>query len=223
MYYNKIYILLYKMQINVKLLDRMKYIIFIIIFLGGLYFYLNYNSSMIEGLTDVSGELRCPNLLIQKGTKYYLYNSNLVQVPGVNPVTFNNLDEYNDFLKWQRGAGIRCPVLYVQNSYDAQGNRVYKVRPSVNELEGGLPPTNPVSYDFTKLVDASHADKPYNQNSYPGYDESSYYVGTYTPLDAMKHAEANMLYSGNAMDPNWGGEKYTESLIDTGYYDGNKA
>lgn len=211
------------MLINIKLSDRIKYIIFIIIFLGGFYFYLNYNSSIIEGLTDVSGELRCPNLLIQKGTKYYLYNSNLVQVPGVNPVTFNNLDEYNDFLKWQRGAGIRCPVLYVQNSYDAQGNRVYKVRPSVNELEGGLPPANPVSYDFTKLVDASHADKPYNQNSYPGYDESSYYVGTYTPLDAMKHAEANMLYSGNAMDPNWGGEKYTSMLIDSGYYDGNKA
>jgi hypothetical protein len=210
------------MNIN-TLTNRIKIILMIILFLGGLYFYLGYSQNkMVEGLTDVSEELRCPNLLIQKGSKYYLYNSNIVQVPGVNPVMFNNLDEYNEFLRWQKGAGIRCPVLYVQNSYDAQGNRVYKVRPSVNELEGGLSSALPSSVDFNKLVDATHADKPYNQNSYPGFDESSYYVGTYTPLDAMKHAEANMLYSGNAMDPNWGGEEYSTQLVDTGYYDGNK-
>ena len=206
------------------LLNRIKIIFMIIIFLGGLYFYLVCSQNkIVEGLTDVSGELRCPNLLIQKGTKYYLYNSNIVQVPGVNPVMFNNLEEYNEFLKWQKGAGIRCPVLYVQNSYDAQGNRVYKVRPSVNELEGGLSPALPSPIEFTKLVDATQADKPYNVNSYPAYDQTSYYVGTYTPLDAMKHAEANMLYSANAMDPNWGGEEYTKMLVDTGYYDGNKA
>lgn len=206
------------------LLNRIKIIFMIIIFLGGLYFYLVCSQNkIVEGLTDVSGELRCPNLLIQKGTKYYLYNSNIVQVPGVNPVMFNNLEEYNEFLKWQKGAGIRCPVLYVQNSYDAQGNRVYKVRPSVNELEGGLSPALPSPIEFTKLVDATQADKPYNVNSYPAYDQTSYYVGTYTPLDAMKHAEANMLYSANAMDPNWGGEEYTKMLVDTGYYDGSKA
>jgi hypothetical protein len=207
----------------ISLENRIKIIVSIVIFLGGLYFYLVYSQTkIVEGLTDVSGELRCPNLLIQKGSKYYLYNSNLVQVPGVNPVTFNNLDEYNEFLKWQKGAGIRCPVLYVQNSYDAQGNRVYKVRPSVNELDGGLPPSIPPPIEFTKLVDASHADKPYNENSFPGFDQTDYYVGTYTPLEAMKHAEANMLYSANAMDPNWGGESYTSALVENGYYDGNK-
>jgi hypothetical protein len=204
--------------------NRIKIILMIIIFLGGLYFYLAYSQNkIVEGLTDVSGEIRCPNLLIQKGTKYYLYNSNIVQVPGVNPVMFNNLDEYNEFLRWQKGSGIRCPVLYVQNSYDAQGNRVYKVRPSVNELEGGLSSALPSPTEFTKLVDATHADKPYNENSYPGFDQTSYYVGTYTPLDAMKHAEANMLYSGNAMDPNWGGEEYTSMLVDTGHYNEIKA
>ena len=211
------------MDIN-ALTNRIKIILIVVIFLSGLYFYLVYSQNkIVEGLTDVSGELRCPNLLIQKGTKYYLYNSNLVQVPGVNPVMFNNLDEYNEFLRWQKGAGIRCPVLYVQNSDDAQGNRIYKVRPSVNELEGGLSPALPSPVEFTKLVDATQADKPYNVNSYPAYDQTSYYVGTYTPLDAMKHAEANMLYSANAMDPNWGGEEYTKMLVDTGYYDGSKA
>lgn len=179
---------------------------------------------MLEGLTTMDGELRCPNVLIQKGPKYYLYNSEIAEVPGVNPIMFNNLEEYTEFLEWQRGAGIRCPVLYVQNSYDIQGNRVLKVRPSVSELQGGLPPTTPVPLPmkFTPLVDAARNDGPYNENGYPGYDQSSYYVGSTTPLDAIKSSEANMLYSDNAMDPNWGGADYTQSLVDTGYYKDNE-
>jgi hypothetical protein len=198
----------------------------LIIFFGGLYFYSYYANkpNLLEGLTTNNGELRCPNLLIQKGSKYYLYNSNIAQVPGVNPIEFNNLEEYTEFLEWQRGAGIRCPVLYVQNSYDAQGERVYKVRPSVTELEGGLPPTTPVSLPlkYTQLVDATRNDTPYNQGGYPAYDQSSYYVGSITPLDMIKNSDYNMLYSDNPMDPNWGGAKYTQALVDTGYYKGNE-
>ena len=203
-----------------------KFTFIILVFLGGLYFYLKLynNSKMLEGLTTINGELRCPNLLIQKGTKYYLYNSNIAQVPGVNPIEFNNLEEYTEFLEWQRGAGIRCPVLYVQNIYDAQGNRVYKVRPSVTELQGGLPPTTPVPLPlkFTNLVDATRNDQPYNKNGYPAFDQSSYYVGAITPLDMIKNSEANMLYSDNAMDPNWGGAGYTQALTDAGYYKDNE-
>lgn len=208
------------------MLENQKIILIIIIitFFLGLYFYTNYSTIDIEGLTTMNGELRCPNLLIQKGVKYYLYNSNIAQVPGVNPIEFNNLEEYTEFLEWQRGAGIRCPVLYVQNTYDAQGNRVYKVRPSVTELEGGLPPTTPVPLPlkFTPLVDATRADAPYNQNSYPSFDQSSYYVGAITPLDQIKNSDYNMLYSDNPMDPNWGGTEYTQDLVDSGYYKDNE-
>jgi len=208
--------------------NSLKISIIIVIFLGGLYFYTQYSqtnkSYMLEGLTTMNGELRCPNILIQKGAKFYLYNSEIAEVPGVNPIMFNNLEEYTEFLEWQRGAGIRCPVLYVQNTYDVQGNRVFKVRPSVSELQGGLPPTVPVPLPlkFTPLVDATRNDYPYNNNSFPGFDQSSYYVGSTTPLDAMKHSEANMLYSDNAMDPNWGGADYTQALVDTGYYKDKK-
>ena len=194
-----------------------------IVFLGGLYFYVKYTNN-IEGLTTMNGELLCPNLLIQKGEKYFLYNSNIAQVPGVNPIEFNNLEEYTEFLEWQRGAGIRCPVLYVQHTYDAQGERVYKVRPSVTELQGGLPPTTPVPLPlkFTPLVDASRADDPYNKNSYPSFDQSKYYEGSITPLDMIEQSNNNMLYSDNPMDPNWGGQKYTQALVDTGYYKANE-
>lgn len=204
----------------------MKIAFMLVLFLGGLYFYIYYTShpKLLEGLTTNNGELRCPNLLIQKGTTYFLYNSNVAQVPGVNPIEFNTLEEYTEFLEWQRGAGIRCPVLYVQNTYDAQGERVYKVRPSVTELEGGLPPTTPVPLPlkFTPLVDATRGDAPYNQGGYPAFDQSSYYVGSITPLDQIKNSDYNMLYSDNPMDPNWGGPEYTQALTDAGYYKANE-
>jgi hypothetical protein len=191
----------------------LKILFMLTLFLGGLYFYIRYakNPYMLEGLTTINGELRCPNILIQKGPKFYLYNSNIASVPGVNPIEFNNLEEYTEFLEWQRGAGIRCPVLYVQNTYDIQGDRVYKVRPSVTELEGGLPPTTPVPLPlkFAESVD-------------PTFDQSNYYVGSISPLDMIKNSNHNMLYSDNPMDPNWGGEKYTQALVDSGYYKGNE-
>lgn len=187
------------------------------VFLAGLYFYVTNagREGMMSGM-----EKRCPNLLVQNGSKFYLHNTNLAQVPGVNPIEFNSLEEYTEFLEWQRGAGIRCPVLYLQNGYNAQGERVYTVRPSVSEPEGGLPPSLPMK--FTPLVDASRSDAPYNMGSYPGFDQSSYYVGSLTPLDMIKNSEHNMLYSDNAMDPNWGGAEYTQSLVDHGYYKGNE-
>jgi hypothetical protein len=225
------------------------YILLTLIFLAGLCFFIisNMYPKVLEGF---SSQHRCPNLLVQKDAKLYLYTTNLAEVPGVNPIVFNNLEEYTEFIEWQRSAGIRCPVLYLQNTYDAQGNRVYKIRPSVSEPQGGLPPSSsgstngtldeiqspsfqyapddamsPKSYLHpveTKLVDANHNDPPYNQNSYPSYDQTSYYVGTVTPLDAMNEAQEKLDKSPDPMDPNWGGAEFTQQLIDQGVYKGNE-
>ena len=210
--------------------------LFIIVFFIGLYFYIKCSDSKyVEGLTN-NTQYRCPNLLIQKDSKFYLYNSKIAKVPGVNPIEFDNLEDYTEFLDWQRSQGIRCPVLYLQQSYDAQGQQVYKVRPSVSEPQGGLPPSisiasssgnmiteNSSSKELlnpnpTLLVDATRNDPPYNTNSYPAYDESSYYVGTTTPLDAMNMKENALPISPNPMDDNWGGATYTQTLVDKGYY-----
>jgi len=217
--------------------------LFILVFLIGLFFYAKCaDPKYAEGLTNnISNGSRCPNILIQKGSRFYLYNSRLAQVPGVNPVEFDNLEDYTEFLDWQRSQGIRCPVLYLQETYDAQGNKVYKVRPSVSEPQAGLPPSimapigiasqvppivepaldpvgEPAYPNPTLLVDATRNDPPYNENSYPGYDQTSYYIGTTTPLDAMDIVTENANVSPNAMDPNWGGAAYTQSLVDQGYY-----
>lgn len=218
----------------------------ILVFLIGLYFYAKKGNSLVnEGFSNnPKNGPRCPNLLIQKGAKFYLYNSKLAQVPGVNPVEFNNLEDYTEFLDWQRSQNIRCPVLYLQETYDAQGNRVYKTRPSVTEPQYGLPPSReapigiasqvtpmmetslePVGEEAypnpTKLVDATRNDPPYNQGSYPAYDQTSYYIGTTTPLDKMNTQQEAAKISPDPMDPNWGGSDYTQKLVDQGYYKDN--
>jgi hypothetical protein len=197
---------------------NIKFAIIFFIFLAGLYFYLYYsnNPKMLESLTTMNGELRCPNVLIQKDAKYYLYNSNIAEVPGVNPIMFNNLEEYTEFLEWQRGAGIRCPVLYLQNTYDAQGNRVYKARPSVSEMQGGLPPMVPVPppLRMQALEDTTYGQLP--------TDTKALYTGEMSPADAVKMSNEHMLFSDNPMDPNWGGKEYTQSLVDTGFYRENE-
>jgi len=219
----------------------------VLIFLLGLYFYAkgscNCGNNM-EGFTNSKGQ-RCPDMLIQKGSKFYLYNSKVAQVPGVNPVEFDNLEDYTEFLDWQRSQNIRCPVLYLQETYDAQGNRVYKSRPSVSEPQAGLPPSSaapmgiasqvppfmesamepvgePAYPNPTLLVDATRNDPPYNQGSYPAFDQTSYYIGTTTPLDAMNMQQQKLQQSPNPMDPNWGGSTYTQSLVDKGYYKENE-
>lgn len=83
---------------------------------------------------------RCPNLLFQRGSRYYLYNSKLAKVPGVNPISFEHLEEYTEFLEWQKAQGIVCPVLYLQHGINAQGDDTYTVRPSVSNLNAGATP-----------------------------------------------------------------------------------
>jgi hypothetical protein len=237
-------------------------VLFIIItFLAGIYFYSkpgnnegidyklegfsmeednNYdineeNKKKYEKFKKVKpNEARCPNLLIQKGSKIYLHNTTIAPVPGVNPVEFDNLEDYTEFLDWQRSEGIRCPVLFLQKGFDAQGYETYTMRPDILDPQGGIPPISANSISKKKksekmspdrkslLVDSSRNDKPYNQHNYPGFDATPYYIGLQTPLDQMNEQVQHSPISPNAMDDNWGGASYTQSLVDKGYYKGNE-
>jgi hypothetical protein len=90
-----------------------------------------------ENKDDISN--KCPNMLVKEDNKYYLYNSKIKEIPGVNPLIFNNLEEYVDFLKLQRSKNINCPILFLQQTYDTQGKPSFVIRPSPTELNGGLP------------------------------------------------------------------------------------
>lgn len=206
-----------------------KIIISVIIFILGIYYIFNFNPNNVEPFDTTESqdnnstkEYKCPNVLIQKGNTFYLHNNKVAKVPGVNPLKFNSLEDYTEFLKWQRSQGITCPVLYVRQSYDAQGNRIYNARPSPTSLQGGLPNlilTTPTKKK-TKLIDSGRNDPPYNKNSYPAYDKDNQYVGIKTPLDKMYTSKSGV--SPNPMDAKWGGHSYTQKMLDSGYYDDDK-
>jgi len=110
----------------------------IIIFALGLYFVTQYSTVESFKAFDQS-QVRCADVLIQEGAEFFLFNSKLTKIPGVNPLRFKNLEEYVEFTEWQRSQGIVCPILYLQQSFDAQNQEVYKARVSPTDLKGGLP------------------------------------------------------------------------------------
>ena len=198
----------------------------VIMFLLGLYVCSTKTSSkFVEGMTTGS-QKRCPNILMQKGKELFLFNNKLAKVPGVNPIKFNNLEEYTEFVKWQRNQGIRCPVLFLQHSYDAQGESTYTARPSPFDLAGGLPQEIPKGLSNppeNKLVDAGRNDPPYNTGDYPAFDSWNQYIGEEVPLDKMFHSQDKPgQLSDNAMDTNWGGPLYSEQQVATGKYSENE-
>ena len=165
---------------------------------------------------------RCPNILIQHGSEIFLYNSKVEKVPGVNPIRFKSLDDYSEFMDWLQGRGIRCPVLFLQYSYDAQGNAVYKMRPSPTDLQGGLSanvPYSPAPAALVQMMDASRDNPPFNNEMYDGFDPLNFNMGDYTHHDAaFREKELTMKYSDNPMDSNWGGIRFSESVVASGAY-----
>ena len=92
-------------------MKNIKLTVILILFFIGLLFVSKVSSSDLrENFTSNN----CPNLLLQDNEEIYLYNTKKKEIPGVNPLRFNNLEEYVEFLDWQRSQGIRCPILFLQ-------------------------------------------------------------------------------------------------------------
>ena len=203
----------------------MFYLIFIIVcFLLGIYFIINFDkrnntNNILEGFIESSDKkgFKCPNVLVQKGAQYYLYNSKLDSVPGVNPIQFDNLEDYVEFMDWQRSQGIRCPILYLQQSYNAQGQATYKIRPDPLDLQGGLPPAPPTTSSNSSTSSYTNS----STNSLMSSSNTSNIIDENNVSDITQQQAENMKYSPDAMDANWGGQQYTEKLIQAGVYAGN--
>jgi hypothetical protein len=196
--------------------------------LAGVYFILSNKEGLEhiqQSTPDLQNQSSCPDLLIQKGAVLLLYNTSQPIVDGQNPLPFYTLDDYINYLEIQRNNGIRCPVLYLTQENNAQGQDVYRMRPSPFDLQGGLPtmvPTQNASpTHFINVSDASRMNPPYNSNNYPGFDPQGFYVGTYTNLDQIHNSTKQNVISDNPMDPNWAGTTYTQQMVDSGKYEGN--
>lgn len=139
------------------------YIFLAVVILAGLYFILNYSTGSIyksifptsvspsplvtsskfsdivpSSPDDVPG---CPNVLIRKGNLLLLIDTHSPPETGKNPVIFKNLEEYRDYIKSQREMGKKsCPILFLQEETNAQGDDVYRVRPGpFDQQNNGTP------------------------------------------------------------------------------------
>lgn len=147
----------------------------------------------------------CPDLLVNRPGGLFLINSSL---PDIDPIRFSNLDEYIEYAENHKD----CPVLFLQQENDAQGNDTYRLRPSPFSMDGG---TTPVP-----IVDAGRENPPYNQDMYPGFDAHGRDIGTYTSMDVTHDSTEKELLSDNPMDPNWGGVTFSqESVLSDKYAD----
>jgi len=182
-------------------------------FIMGIIFCATYNQKNIFENFDNKSD--CPTLLVRRGNKIMLLNKNKAEVPGVNPIFFNNLEEYTEFYEWQKSQGIDCPVLHFSEVEDAQGNTRYRMLDDIFTPKAGYD-----SYmkktGLAPLYDANHSSPPYNQRSYPGYDPQNQNNGRYTALDKIFNDTSNK--SANAMDTSWAGREYTIRQIEKGKY-----
>lgn len=164
-------------------MEKAKLFFIILLFCLGIYFiYQSIVRERIvyESFTQLNDD-ECPNYLIEENNKIYLYNKKKANIPGVNPIVFNNLEEYVEFLEFQRSKNIHCPVLELKKSYSTQGDETLILNSNTN-----IEPNHEdvvVSAPVQKLVDATRDDPPYNDDSYPGYDKDNMYVGVNTPLN----------------------------------------
>jgi hypothetical protein len=175
------------------------------------------NDRINEGLVvrDSTDETNvCGSALIKRGGRLLLFidPNNKDEIP----VEFDTLDDYITYLDEQKSKGIECPVLFLQQENDAQGNDVFRVRPSPFNQAGGMQPINVVP-----IKDASRSNYPYNSDQYPGMDTAGLHIGVYNELDEIHDSTSRSKISDNPMDPNWGGVEFTRSKVDGGKYDDN--
>jgi len=169
-----------------------------------------------------SDKSSCQDLLVQRGSVFLLYNTSLPEVEGTNPISFNSLEEYSAYFNARNKLkGLKCPPLFLQQENDAQGNDVYRVRPSPYNPFAGVSANSPLlrPYDgkMVKELDASR-ENGYNQNMYPGFDPDNLFIGRKTDIDVVHESTENTKISDNPMDTNWGGILYTQGQLDSGKY-----
>ena len=169
-----------KMSIYRKIL--LFFIIFM--FLFGIYFI---TKPLIEPEPFVSAE--CPNTMIKDGNKILLYNPKLAKIPGVNPIQLNGLEDYEEYVKWQRANNTGCPILHLEKVFDTQGSEMYEVKQSFNAdtCSGGINhslPVVPQTPSMGKIMDAALDDPPYNIGQYASYDSSNQDIGRANVIDS---------------------------------------
>ena len=192
---------------------NIKITIIIIGFIAGIIFCMTYKSNdLYEGFSKIENE-NCPNLLLREGTKLKLLNTKQPRIPGINPIEFNNLDEYAEYYEFQKKNNINCPVLYFQETYDTQDKKGWRLLMNPFDPQGGMSshPKDNSATPKVQLTDANDDRPPYNQNQYASFDPQDQYIGVKTPLDEKEFPE-------DPMSSTWKGHEYTHNTLMSGKF-----
>ena len=200
----------------------------ILSFISGIYFCSTYELIYnVEGMEDggnpqstgspTSNEKSCPDLLIKSGNSILMYNSSLPESPGTNPIVFANLDEYINYLEIQKKNGSQCPVLFLQEENNTQGQSVYRVRPDIFNQQAGLPkqqmnmptalpPSLSSNIQQQMNMPMNQYRQPMNQNGQPMNQNGGQMVNqsSNTPIQVIDSSDDNPPYNAgqyNGFDP----------------------
>ena len=167
-------------------MNKIKLIIILSMFLLGLYFVSTTKPGLFKIKETFKGN-NCPNVLIKKGKELHLVNTRKATVPGVNPIIFKSLEEYAKYVEWSQKVGLKCPILYYEETYNTQNQKGLRLLDDPLNPSAGLSSNLPIRKAPTMdLIDANRDDPPYNQNNYAGIDPQDQYIGVKTPLDNIK-------------------------------------
>lgn len=207
--------------IKLTLMQIISYRLFLalLVFVLGLYFIIKKPYTMNREYFENKEKIpdKCPNMLILKDNKFYLFNSKRKIVPGVNPIVFNSLDEYSKFIEWQNSNNIHCPVLHLQYTTNTQNEDLMVIKPSVFSTNASaLNKTSSLSKNNMNINENDNDNIKYNTNMYSGFDKYNQTIGITTELDRKFISKDEI--SDNPMDPHWGGNKYTMDKIKEGKY-----
>jgi len=222
----------------------MKIPIILSIFILGLLFTLSYkHNDLIHESFDITNS--CPNLLIKQGKEIHLVNTKKALIPGVNPIKFESLEDYAQFVKYQKHLKINCPVLYYQETYDTQNNKGFRLHNNPLDVDGGLPSHIAKEYNINNsaiLAKSGEFINTKNLNRKPMYKiDNTNHVKQVSPTDyTIDHKKFtspmdpqsqnigkkthldNIKMDTNPMSSNWKGHDSTDKAIDMGDFDGQK-
>ena len=142
-------------------MNKIMLIIIILMYIWGILFLLNQKEGFVSGT--------CPTTLIKDGNHILIYDPTKAKVPGVNPIQMKDLQEYKEYIEWQRASNLKCPILHLEKVYTTQGTQMYEIRQNFFEpSEGGVMHESNLCGG-----DASLSRPPYNQNQYVAYDKEN--------------------------------------------------
>ena len=150
-------------------------LLIIALFVFGIYFLYTRPSEPF-----VSGQ--CPTTLIKDGNEFLVYNPDYAGVPGVNPIKMGSLDDYKEYVEWQRANKLNCPILHLEKVFDAQAAPMYEIRPDFDQSLniGGMNHNLPLiqtSPNLQRMLDNSLDHPPFNTNQYESYDKDNQNIG----------------------------------------------